>query len=366
MTISITSTEKLKINEDEVPFQRCLVMAGGGFRFAYYLGIYETLRAANKQPDVLVASCGASIAASLIHQLPNHESRMAWLCSKEMHAFYLGLKSNPKKGLLLALYDVIARAIYRSGVTHYPDLWNDYLFAIPEYLPLPESHATYDGAPALAIVAGRILYQPNDAGAKIVQSPSSLFQEVIFANQGLVQHLHGMPSPVHVDQLANSVVASHVELIHDASLGDAVRASISDMYYFPCHTIQSANEEMHYVGGVIDLFPIEIARRLANEVVMEVKAPYDLLMGNPAVRSVMGFNGNERLRQVMNQSADVWVDTRSMEVDLKEHQILKRLNILKNQICLDVPQSYEDYVRGVQMQVEYGVRCAQLALRANK
>jgi predicted acylesterase/phospholipase RssA len=364
--MTITSTVKLQFNEDEVPFQRCLVMAGGGFRFAYYLGIYETLREANKQPDVLVASCGASIAASLIHQLPDHKSRMAWLCSKEMHAFYLGLKSNPKKGLFSALFDVLARATYRTGVTHYPDLWNDYLFAIPEYLPLPDVNMSYEGAPALAIVAGRILYEPNNAGTPILQPSSNLFQEVIFANQDLLHHLHGMPSPVHSNQLVNSVVDSHVELIHNASLVDAVRASISDMYYFPCHTMQSEHSKTHYVGGVIDLFPIEIARRLANEIVMEVKAPYDLVMGNPAVRSVMGFNGNERLRQVMNQSADFWVDTRSMEVDLKKHQITKRLNILKNQIHLNVPQSYDDYVRGVRMQVEYGVRCTNLALSANK
>jgi predicted acylesterase/phospholipase RssA len=376
MSISSISSSITTLNSNEnqatdrapygAPFKRCLTMAGGGFRFAYYLGIYESLRLANKPVDVIVASCGAAIAASLIHQLPDHESRVAWLCSKEMHAFYLGLKSNTSKRMTAVLYAMLARAASRSGVKNYPDLWNDYLFAIPDYLPLPSSAIQYDGAPALAIIAGRILFEPKQANQPMLQGAPALFQETVFANQSIAQLLHGIPSSVHRDKIKHSVVASYIECVHGVPLVDAVRASISDMYYFPCHTIRNKNEVQHFLGGVVDLFPIEIARRLATELVMEVKAPYDFLMGNPAVRSVLGFDGNARLQQVMAQSAELWVDTRRMETDLVKYQISKRMDVLRNQILLSVPQRYEDYVLGIEMQVAFGTRCAQQALKKHK
>jgi hypothetical protein len=50
-------------------------------------------------------------------------------------------------------------------------------------------------------------------------------------------------------------------------MADAARASVSDMFYFPCHRSPHGD----FLGGVTDLFPMEIANALAAEVWMEKK-----------------------------------------------------------------------------------------------
>jgi hypothetical protein len=55
------------------------------------------------------------------------------------------------------------RALFANDARRIPDLFQDYLFDIPPDLPLPPE-MSYPAAPALAIVAGRLLYGQDEVG----------------------------------------------------------------------------------------------------------------------------------------------------------------------------------------------------------
>jgi hypothetical protein len=99
---------------------------------------------------------------------------------------------------------------------------------------------------AFVIRAGRSRHAPGR---------EKLFAETIFTEPRVAGLLAGMPSPIASNAHKNSVVAPQIEFETQIAVADAVRAPIADMYYFRCHQIG----EHHYSGGVIDLFPIEIA-----------------------------------------------------------------------------------------------------------
>lgn len=353
--VSTVDEARSEHSPDNEQFQRCLVMAGGGFRFGYYLGMYRACQLQGKAPDVIVASCGAAIAGALIRHLPDDEQRLAWISSPQMHAFWRGLQANPDISLWRAIRALAGRALFANDARRIPDLFQDYLFDIPPDLPLPPEN-TYPGAPALAIIAGRMLYGQDEVGT--LRGGKKLFAETIFTEPRVAGLLAGMPSPIASDAHKNSVVAPQIEFETQIAVADAVRASIADMYYFRCHQIG----EHHYSGGVIDLFPIEIARRLAKEVMMERKGWYGRHIELPALRMVLGINGNLRLQHVLQQEADVWIDTADMETALVQHQISKQIQWLRNRIVLRVPERYDDFVAMVRLQWEYGYQRASQAL----
>jgi hypothetical protein len=95
---------------------------------------------------------------------------------------------------------------------------------------------------------------------------------------------------------------------------------------------------------------------------MERKGWYDRHIELPALRMVLGINGNQRLQHVLQQEADVWIDTADMETALVQHQISKQIQWLRNRIVLRVPERYDDFVAMVRLQWEYGYQRALQAL----
>lgn len=322
-------------------------MAGGGFRFGYYLGIYAALRDANKTPDLLLASCGGAIAAALIQSLPDDTQRKDWISSPDMFQFWCGLKSSRQATIMRAFSAAMKRRIFIKNAVVIPDLFNDYMFDVPASLPLPEA-VSGNTDTAVAIIAGQLLFAENEVGQ--VRGDRKLFAETVFCAPRTAALLQGMRSPLSEESFGNNAIASGLLTDVDTPIAEAVRASISDMFYFRCHTYQ-AN---HYIGGVIDLFPIEVARRLADQVVMELKGPYDQLYSIPALHAVLGIDGNHRLEHVLQQYAEQWIDTSDMEQVLLKNQIDKKIVWRRNKIELAMPKNYDDYLTMIDAQWQYG------------
>lgn len=330
-------------------YQRCLVMAGGGFRFGYYLGIYAALGEVNKLPDLLLASCGGAIAASTIQAFSSDVERKEWISSPEMYQFFLQLKSSQKATIARTFMNVFKRRFSDGKAETIPDLYNDYLFEIPDKLPWPSMPACAI-EPDVAIIAGKLLYTEEEVGQLRVQR--KLFAETVFCAQRTASLLAGARSVLSTEGSGGNAIDSRVLSDVNMPMAQAVRASISDMFYFRCHSYQGGD----YVGGVIDLFPIEMARHLADEIIMELKGPYDKLFSIPALRFVLGVDGSQRLTHVLQQQADMWVDTSDMGEVLKENQIYKKIMWQKNRIELVMPDSYENYVKMIDAQWQFGYR----------
>lgn len=327
-----------------------MVMAGGGFRFGYYLGIYAAMGQQNKTPDLLLASCGGAIAAGIIQNFSDDAQRKAWICSPEMYQFWLEMKSSQQASIGRALTAALIRGFSTKSAHKIPDLFNDYLFEIPAELPVPPISQLNkkNQETEVAIIAGKLLFTENELGQ--LRGTRKLFAEIVFCTPRAAALLLGMQSPMSAEEGGGNAIAQDVLTDVTMPLAQAARASVSDMFYFRCHSYQGS----HYIGGVIDLFPIEIAHQLAEQVIMELKGPYDKLFSIPALRSVLGINGNQRLQHVLQQHADLWVDTSDMEQVLLENQIVKKIAWQRNRIELRMPSSYEVYVKMIEAQWEYG------------
>lgn len=338
--------------QDAQPYERCMVLAGGGFRFAYYLGMHAAAVDAGQAPDVLLATCGGSVAGAIIRNLPDSASRKAWVASPQMYAFFCGLQSGPRAAPLRALTNVALRKLQSGKAARLPDLFHDYLFEIPPELPLPPDSGA--GATALAIVGGKLLFDESEVGQP--RRGRQLYGVTLFCDGRAAALAAGLPSAIGSDGWTDAVAPA---LLVDTAmpLADAARISISDMYYFRCHSVNGAS----YTGGVVDLFPVELARSLARHVTMEMKAPYDTLMSIPALRAVFGFDGNARMRHVHGQPVDVWVDTSDVESALRRNGVQKRVDWLRNRVELIAPSSYEQYLADVEAQWQYGYQRASEA-----
>ena len=343
-------------------FERCMVFAGGGFRFGAYLGMYAAACDAGKKPDVLLASCGGAIAAALIHALPDDSTRQAWLCSPAMYDYCRAAVSTPHA----ALHRVLMRAAQRRFSKHLapiiPDLFSEYMFEPPRFrIPLPPI-VPYAAQPALAIIGAKVLFAPSDVGQ--VRGTRKLFAETVFACEHVQRLLAGETSALAQAPWHASSIAPSLSLESVCPLASTVLISTADVVYFPV----VSHLGQRYSGGAIDLFPIEIAKRLAIEIIMEIKSPLDQNFAIPAWRSVYGIDGNARLHQVQQGFSDVWIDTSDTRQKLRHAQVQKKLDWRTGRITLVAPKTYTDFVTHMQAQWQYGYECGTAAFakqRAN-
>jgi predicted acylesterase/phospholipase RssA len=336
-------------NSSDRKYQQCMVFSGGGFRFGIYLGMYAAACDAGQAPDVVLASCGGAIAAAVIHTLPDPAAQRAWLASPEMHRFWSGFTPAPAATIHRTLLDVASRAINQRSAPRVPDLFGNYLFELPPLPQLPSPTAPL--GPDVALVGSKLLYTPTEVGQP--RGRRKLFEQTVFCGPRAAQLLHGTPAPLGAVEWGgrgNSAVAPLVATDTTVPLDQAARISVSDMYYFTCHPHGGA----HYMGGVVDLFPIEMAHQLADRVVIEFKSPFEQMTSVPAWRAVLGTDANQRLRHVHAQHADVWIDASDIEHALAKPYPRKVLAWRENRVRLEAPPSYDVFVRHMEEHWNWG------------
>ena len=67
------------------PYPTVAVFSGGGTRYALYLGMYAAMQHYDVKPDLLIATCGGSIAANIINSFATDEQRKAFIQSEELY-----------------------------------------------------------------------------------------------------------------------------------------------------------------------------------------------------------------------------------------------------------------------------------------
>lgn len=334
-------------------YQRCLVFAGGGFRLGYYLGVHAAAEKCGCAPDVVLVSCGGALAAAVIATLPDAASRRDWMAGPAMYNYLRQLTASRQATPFNTLAGVALRWLRQPSAARLPDLWHDYLFETPGTVPLPG--APLHDAPALVMVGTRLLFAPEEAGAP--RAGRRLFAQVAFCGPRAASLLADMPAPAADPRWSTGAVAPQLEVDGSMALADAVRISTADIFYFRSH----AHGGQHYTGGLIDLFPIELAQRLAGEVCMERKPPFNPWLALPALQAVFGINGAARLQHVHAQHVAAWFDTSDVYQGLRQHGIGKRIDWRRNRVTLDVPATQAEFAAQVQTQWDYGYRCGMAA-----
>jgi hypothetical protein len=279
-----------------------------------------------------------------------------------MQAFWLGIHPAPQHQLFDALSGLVERVFNQQSAPTIPPLFDSYLFSAPK-MSLP-FEVNNQANPAIAIIGGRLLLEANEwrRSTNAPRGDCKLFEETVFGSRQALERVNGMQSGGWHTQ---SAIAEHLAVDPAMPLSEAVKISVMDMFYFaPLQYKNIAAGSNHfYLGGVVDLFPLEIAKRLAQRVIFEKKSAIDRCFINPAWRSVLGINGRKRQQTVyQDETVTHWIDTRNLSSALKLNGIDKKINWRTNTISLAPPTSHDQYVRNIEAQVQFGYQAARKGL----
>ena len=366
------------------PYTRVQLFSGGGARFGYYLGSYAALCEYDLKPDLIIGSCGGSLAALLVDIAPDPKPLQALSISPELfnvvRANHSRVPNKENRYSRLSKTGYFPQAIKRWRLakqaqqlnylhrtdTHDRLLSELHKFAMFEVadeadwlnnLIKLKSNSTDIAdvlttltAPDIAIIASRLL--PNHSATE-----PSLLQEVLFAPTNIVaQSQFSFDCPIHT--YAPRRIAPSIYVVKKWDITQAVRASMADMYYLQPLQIDGLG---WCLGGVMDLTPIELASQLGQRIFAETKAPYDKHLATPAIKRIFGFDPNSRLNTVHNfqpthlqHNAQIhWLPFADNGQALAGQHVQKRMNFRAGLIELIHPE-YDGFVQQMQAQWRYG------------
>jgi predicted acylesterase/phospholipase RssA len=288
------------------PFHRVLVLTGGGFKFLYEIGVYDALVDHGWKPDLIIATCGGAVAAAIIHGVPDRNERLALIQSPELlngfRAFRLtggGFRDLERLIRKLSHY----KTGWETGSDVIPDLFSLTLFdndsiALP-FWQRPFSARSPDD-PHVLIVGATLAFGPKDVGAS--RNGRKLYHEAYFTDAEVAPYLEGFPSPIAQDY-PESAVGPETFVFTQFTVGDAASISIRDPFLMK----PVEYDGQYYAGGDVDLFPLELARRLGTQVVMTFNPGFwgHEILG---VGVTLGYDLNVRLRKVGHSEVDHWID----------------------------------------------------------
>lgn len=339
-------------------YKRAVIFSGGGSRFAIYGGIFSAMEDRGYIPDLIIGTCGGAMASAIINSFETNNERKEYMKSLELYNFIKSLKLTKEKMLYRIGIDCKLRELRKN--LYIENIFDKYLVDIPEDLEkyLPSLNRQKNSITGTAIIGSKILFSKDETGKKCENR--KLYQKIIFTDKKTEKLLK--------DELyrnskifQKSTIMEKTVVMTDVDLLKAARISASDMFY----TKPVLYNGEYFAGGAVDLIPIELAKILADEVVLELKQEYDKVEDS-SVRSVLGYSGNERLREIHDSYGDYWIDTSDVPKKLKGHYVTAKLNLFKLQVELSVPDDYEKFKNDVELQWKYGYERTVEALSNKK
>ena len=319
-------------------FKRALIIAGGGISPALSLGVIRGAEESGWMPDVIITTCGASMGASVYNSYLDAEKSFAYTMTPE---FYQGLKQIKLNNT--SLLNIASKFSSIEENAHLvPDFFTGYILDIPERMPrfLPNDQFNISNhRPRIIMVAAKALFPRQSVGQP---RPAKMFAETFFTDADTAVALRGFVSPLA--KLPGSYVTSQPLVVTNKSTEEALRASVSDPYLVNPPMIDGS----YYFTGAVDLFPVELAQHLADEVV--VTYPVSLFDGpmDVAFKSAFGYTQTYRTLQILQDKSVKWVDMAGAD-NLKFDPAPGFLTIANG-----IPQNFADYQRGLQAQYEFG------------
>ncbi len=293
------------------PFHRVVVFSGGGFEFAQFLGAMEALEESDKKPDLIIASCGGSIAAAIIANFDDPNLRRQFLFSYKFKDFVRSSQANKNILSVSAGYAWLNRRKKEANLNLIPSIFSDYLIEAPVNLPLPEMNISFSSSQIpMIIIGGKVLFTAAQVGQ---QKKEKLFREIYFTSPQIASYLKDFKSPVGQNFVSSSI-ALDTEVKTDIGVMLAARAAATNPMVFP--PVQISHD--YYVGGSINLYPLELARELGEEVIMSFGEDFSEHSGVPVIKAAFQFDANERLRSITNQSANWWTDASDRSSAIEE------------------------------------------------
>lgn len=334
------------------PFRKALVIGGGGVTPGVALGMIAGAKAAGYHPDVIITTCGASLGAALYSSFSSTGEALKYARSQAFHRklqelthlnsyFAFGLRKKMKWTF--------------ENPNAIPPIFTDTILEIPRDVSgiLPqEKFPTAKNKSKLIVVAARALFGPDDQ--KKVSTQKYSFKETYFTDAQTARHLGEQVSAVH--ELFPFSRVSPLTETATPPLSVAVRASITDPFY-----INPVKWDGSYFwGGAINLFPLETAQSLADEVLVNFPVGLYSHYEDLAIYSTFGFAQSDRTQSASRKTDVKWMDgsgTASLAMDPT------LFGFLFNEM---VPDNYDAYSALIQKQYRFGYQRAVEAVQLQR
>ncbi|MEN4758969.1 patatin-like phospholipase family protein [Chryseobacterium sp. C39-AII1] len=340
-------------------FEKAILFSGGGTRLMIYLGMFSALEELGMKPDVLIASCGGAFAATVINAFSDNLSRKQYLQSEEYYQFVSKTTLTKHRKLNKIGLFTLKKILNKNNAHFIEDVFNRYLVEmnqdLSEDFPSLKNTTFSEEIPTL-IIGSEILFDPKKVNQK--RNNRKLYQKTIFTDPETAKKITPNQIIINSENYKNSAVENLPKIETQFSMLESTRISISDMFYVEPVFIQGK----YFAGGAIDLAPIELAKHLANEVIIEKKQSYNETE-EAFVRAVLGYSGNERLNEIEKLTPDFQIDTINIKQDLEGHYLKKSINWLKFKIDFSLPKSYPQFKKDMEKQWQYGFDQTMKSLR---
>ena len=347
------------MKEGQKKYRRCLVLAGGGGRLGTHLGTYAAACEAGEAPDVVLGTCGGALVAALIHAEGNPVRQLDFLAGPEMYRFWCSVRTRHEAGVVAALSGLIRRGLDRRHAPFVPDLDGDALFEVTENWPSLNWRKDDTSIDAV-VLGGRLLYQPAEVGR--LRAGRTLVEPVAIGPLRACSLLERAPSATGSGPHSHSAVGQNVATLNteELPLQDAIRISLTDMVYL--RPAEAAGGR--WLGGAVDLMPVELAARLADEVWTDRKDPIPRWTMAPAWRAVLGIDAARRQRQVDLAEVGLRVDNRGLSRTLPRSVLQRRLVVSRDGLKLSLRAcgNEADYRSVILAQFNEGRRRALVAM----
>lgn len=392
------------------PYSRVQLFSGGGYRFGYYLGSYAALCAHKRQPDLILGTCGGSLAALLVDIAPDPQQLKQLVESKALYKvvrasqprqgfntlinhqstkpsyFYQAFKRlilSQQSGRLASIQQQETHAELLAELQRYAmfEIANE-AYWLDELVQLKQNSSLNTSlTPDIAIVASRLVTEHSKTTSALIketqivnskkssgqtqinkQQVGAKLQEILFSPAKLLPCLQSGSSlhpPLRCPtyRYAPKRIFKDIHIVDEWDIKQAVRASMADMYYLQPTLVPQLG---WCLGGVIDLTPIELASKFGQTVFAETKNPYDKLLAAPAIKRIFGFDPNQRLNAIRSYQGNIpqqnsmhWLPFADNAKALAGQHARKRVNIRAGQIDV-LHTNYDAFVQQMQAQWRYG------------
>jgi|GEM_PF-4326153 len=336
------------------PFKRVLVLSGGGVNPGFGLGVISGVESMGWHPDLIIATCGAGMGATMYNAFHNIPDSLDALVSDKYFNVLQNLQID--NGNALDFLPILENPNYYVV----PSIFNNLILRFPNNISKFVKNLEFNRDPRkakLILIGARSQFGPQDVGQ--LRKPGPQFVQTYFTDPDTARLLAGWKIQT-VNAYPRSTVALETETETRLDSIDALRATIGDPFFLNPGYFNG----QYYFTGAVDLYPYDLAEALGDEVVATYPGGLFKPFEDTVFRIAFGYNQTTRALQAVQHKNIKWVDI-SVHENLGEKMDFNPDNFLI-WMKSNVPNNYDDYRTRVGDQWKRGLVRGQEAIINSK
>ena len=305
------------------PFQRAMIFSGQGTDFTAFIGMYDAAVDAGRPPDLILATSGGAIAALIVGSFPERADRNAFLSSPAFHEMMLSIHIDHPESGPFWLRSFVWRLRSVGIAPMPPHIFTRPIASKPRNFGIPEADRPFGSnpnGPRVIFIAGQCEFD-----GRLQRRPGrKLFTETWFTDGITAVHLAGLGSGMGA-KYPRSAIRCQSKTVADATVNDAMQASISEPYIFSPFRL----EGHFYTGGAVNLWPCELADQLARETIVPKQGPFCGAV-EALIAGVFEYSPAERRRDVDRLPVACRVDLSDSDEFTRDYSFWFKLKVVSN------------------------------------